>query len=43
VTPNDRRRHHPVVGHKFSIGAMKDGLLVGVVIVGRAVCMEELA
>ena len=33
-----RHRHHPpVVGHKFSLGAVKDGELVGVVIVGRPV------
>ena len=31
------RHHPPVVGHKFSIGAVKDGELVGVVIVGRPV------
>ena len=31
------RHHKPVVGHKFSIGAVKDGDLVGVVIVGRPV------
>ncbi len=31
------RHHKPVVGHKFSIGAMLDGELVGVVIVGRPV------
>lgn len=34
----DRHRHHPpVVGHKFSIGAQRDGEIVGVVIVGRPV------
>ena len=34
----DHHRHHSaVVGHKFSIGAMKAGVLVGVVIVGRPV------
>lgn len=31
------RHHPPVVGHKFSIGAVKDEKLVGVVIVGRPV------
>jgi len=31
------RHHKPVVGHKFSIGAMLAGDLVGVVIVGRPV------
>jgi hypothetical protein len=31
------RHHKPVVGHKFSIGAMLGGELVGVVIVGRPV------
>jgi hypothetical protein len=31
------RHHKPVVGHKFSIGASIDGILVGVVIVGRPV------
>lgn len=31
------RHHIPVVGHKFSIGAVKSGALVGVVIVGRPV------
>ena len=31
------RHHPPVRGHKFSIGAVKDGSLVGVVIVGRPV------
>lgn len=29
------RHHGPVVGHKFSIGAEKDGEIVGVAIVGR--------
>jgi hypothetical protein len=33
-----RHRHHlPVIGHKFSIGAVFDDKLVGVVIVGRPV------
>lgn len=31
------RHHPPVVGHKFSIGAVRDGILAGVVIVGRPV------
>ena len=31
------RHHKPVVGHKFSIGCMADGRLVGVAIVGRPV------
>ena len=31
------RHHGKVVGHKFSIGAENDGILVGVVIVGRPV------
>lgn len=31
------RHHKPVVGHKFSIGAVKDGEIVGVAIVGRPV------
>ena len=31
------RTHKPVTGHKFSIGCMKDGRLVGVAIVGRPV------
>ncbi len=31
------RHHRPVVGHKFSLGAVKDGRLVGVAIVGRPV------
>jgi len=31
------RHHRPVVGHKFSLGAMLGGELVGVVIVGRPV------
>lgn len=31
------RHHPPVVGHKFSLGAIKDGALVGVAIVGRPV------
>ena len=31
------RHHKPVVGHKFSIGAAKNGALVGVAIVGRPV------
>lgn len=31
------RHHTPPVGHKFSIGAVKDGAFVGAVIVGRPV------
>lgn len=31
------RHHKPVVGHKFSIGAVLDDKIVGVVIVGRPV------
>ena len=31
------RHHKPVVGHRFSLGAIKDGALVGVSIVGRPV------
>lgn len=31
------RHHNPVVGHKFSLGAMKDNDIVGIVIVGRPV------
>ena len=31
------RRHVPVRGHKFSIGLLRDGALVGVAIVGRPV------
>ena len=31
------RHHGRVVGHKFSLGAAKDGVVVGVVIVGRPV------
>ncbi len=31
------RRHKPVQGHKFSLGAMKAGSMVGVAIVGRPV------
>lgn len=31
------RHHRPVVGHKFSLGAVKDGKVVGVAIVGRPV------
>lgn len=34
----ERHRHHkPVVGHLFSLGAVLDGRLVGVAIVGRPV------
>lgn len=31
------RHSKPVVGHRFSIGAVKDGVLVGVAIIGRPV------
>ena len=31
------RHHKPVTGHKFSLGCIKDGRLVGVAIVGRLV------
>lgn len=31
------RHHAPVVGHKFSLGAVKDGVVVGAVIVSRPV------
>ena len=31
------RHHRPVVGHKFSIGVVKDDVVVGVAIVGRPV------
>ncbi len=31
------RHHKPVTGHKFSLGCVRDGLLVGVAIVGRPV------
>ena len=31
------RHHKPVTGHKFSMGCVRDGLLVGVAIVGRPV------
>jgi hypothetical protein len=35
------RHHKPVVGHKFSIGAEKDGEIVGVCIVGRPVARRR--
>lgn len=35
------RHHGKVVGHKFSLGAVKDGELVGVVIVGRPVARRR--
>jgi hypothetical protein len=35
------RHHKPVVGHKFSIGAALDGVIVGVVIVGRPVARRR--
>ena len=31
------RHHRPVIGHKFSIGAVLDGEIIGVAIVGRPV------
>jgi hypothetical protein len=31
------RHHKPAVGHRFSIGAQKDGKFCGAVIVGRPV------
>ena len=31
------RHHKPVVGHKFSLGAVKNGEIVGVAIIGRPV------
>lgn len=31
------RHHKPVIGHRFSVGAEKNGKLVGVAIVGRPV------
>lgn len=31
------RHHTPVIGHKFSLGVVKDGVVVGVAIVGRPV------
>lgn len=34
------RHHKPAVGHRFSLGAEKDGVLVGAVIVGRPVSRE---
>lgn len=38
----EHHRHHtPPVGHKFSIGAVADGVLVGVVIVGRPVARRR--
>lgn len=38
----EHHRHHtPPVGHKFSIAAMEDGQLVGVVIVGRPVARRR--
>jgi hypothetical protein len=35
------RHHTPPVGHKFSLAAMLDGQLVGVVIVGRPVARRR--
>jgi hypothetical protein len=34
------RHHKPVVGHRFSIGAEKSGVLVGCAIIGRPVARE---
>jgi hypothetical protein len=34
------RHHKPVVGHRFTLGAMLDGALVGAVVVGRPVSRE---
>ena len=31
------RHHKPPVGHRFSIGAARDGILVGVAVIGRPV------
>ena len=35
------RHHKPVAGHKFSIGCEADGELVGVIIAGRPVSLED--
>ena len=35
------RHHKPVVGHRFSIGAEHNGVLVGCVIVGRPVARQS--
>lgn len=35
------RHHRSPVGHKFSIGAIRDGQLIGVVIVGRPVARRR--
>lgn len=35
------RHHGKVIGHKFSIGAVKDGELVGVAIIGRPVARRR--
>lgn len=37
VVASLHRHHKPVVGHRFSIGAEKDGKLVGAAIIGRPV------
>lgn len=34
------RHHKPVVGHRFSIGALRDGALCGVCVVGRPVARK---
>ena len=35
------RHHKPTVGHRFSVGALLDGRIVGVVIVGRPVARHS--
>lgn len=35
------RHHKPTVGHRFSLGTVLDGKLVGACIVGRPVCRNE--
>lgn len=35
------RHHHPIVGHKFSLAAVRDGQVVGVAIVGRPVARRR--
>ena len=38
---NKHHRHHkPVVGHRFSVGAEDNGILVGVAIIGRPVARK---
>jgi len=36
------RHHKPVVGHKFTLGAVKDERIVGVAIVGRPVSRHRM-